>query len=271
LEILQNSSSKPVFIFALLSSTHWKYYYPAQFEKYKPSSPKSYNAYKNAILWEDYLFQKFIESLKKNNLYKNTVICITGDHGESFGENGFIGHSNKPPLSNMLNVLTHVPFGIYLPSFGSKKLIMDDYSSHVDIMETIFDYLGFGINNLKLNKEAGGISLLRNNTRNFVCVFESGFPLVKAKMSVALLNNELKMTFNNHCKWPKCVLRRSLPILLPDDQQLISELDNDDFLLTNQQKQIIHQMEKQFRILEAAFQAIGLIYSNTTNPYLISF
>ncbi|HSQ00845.1 MAG TPA: sulfatase [Candidatus Dormibacteraeota bacterium] len=65
--------------------------------------------------------------------YSPTVVALTGDHGESFGEGGFYfahGHSAAPDLS-------HVPFILRAPGLRPERRA--DSVSHVDLMPTILE------------------------------------------------------------------------------------------------------------------------------------
>jgi arylsulfatase A-like enzyme len=65
-----------------------------------------------------------------------TVVALTGDHGESFGENGFYfahGHSAAPDLS-------HVPLIINAPGLRPER--RPEPVSHVDLMPTLLELTG---------------------------------------------------------------------------------------------------------------------------------
>ena len=62
------------------------------------SNPTPYvNRYKNALLLVDEQVKQAITLLKQNNLLNNTVIVITGDHGQEFNDNhlGYWGHASN--------------------------------------------------------------------------------------------------------------------------------------------------------------------------------
>ena len=81
------------------------------------------------------LVEAFQITLKKLDLYDNSLIIFTSDHGEGMGEhNYFFAHGE-----HLYNSLTHVPLII---KYG-KKLIgqRTDYVQHIDILPTIFNVL----------------------------------------------------------------------------------------------------------------------------------
>ncbi len=89
---------------------------------------------------DDYLRQIF-EYLEKRDLLSSTIIFLTSDHGESFGEEGFLTHS----LSNQGDrESTHrVPLAIYFPKkYKLKGKNISVLASLADIAPTIYDLLG---------------------------------------------------------------------------------------------------------------------------------
>jgi uncharacterized protein len=97
------------------------------------SDPEPYkNRYKNALLTVDHQIEEVIGSLKANGLLDNTVILITGDHGEEFNDNhlGYWGHS-----SNFFRYQVQTPLIVYWP--GMKPVSYTHRTSHYDIVPTI--------------------------------------------------------------------------------------------------------------------------------------
>ena len=74
--------------------------------------------YDSALYYLDSLIGKFITDLKNRGALDDTILIITGDHGESLGEHGHIDHYYVLNES-----LLHVPFILYNPSrFGSGSI-----------------------------------------------------------------------------------------------------------------------------------------------------
>ncbi|MBS0615285.1 MAG: sulfatase-like hydrolase/transferase [Verrucomicrobia bacterium] len=90
------------------------------------------NRYCNAIFYLDSLFSQFC---KKVESMDNAAIIVTGDHGESFYEDGHLFHA-----SNLSRVQTRVPI---LMRFGSAPFPQDKnrLTSHVDIFPSILNYV----------------------------------------------------------------------------------------------------------------------------------
>ncbi len=103
----------------------------------------------SAIFEEDKQIGRLIEELKRNSLLHKTIIIITADHGNGFGEHGQISHGEF-----LYDGLIHVPLIMYLPGI-SKSVRINDLAQSIDIMPTILELLGCAP-----PYEAQGISLL---------------------------------------------------------------------------------------------------------------
>lgn len=76
--------------------------------------------------------------LEKNKLHKRTLIVITSDHGEEFGEHGKVGiHSHT-----LFDELILVPFILYCPGVFPEGKIIKEQVQSIDIMPTILDLVG---------------------------------------------------------------------------------------------------------------------------------
>ena len=93
--------------------------------------------YDGGIAYEDEEIGKLLARLRELGLYENTLIIITGDHGETFGEHGLMQHG----VGSVYQDLVHVPLLIKYPKQheGRKS---DALVSHVDLMPTVLDLVG---------------------------------------------------------------------------------------------------------------------------------
>ncbi|MBP7780711.1 MAG: DUF3413 domain-containing protein [Paludibacteraceae bacterium] len=105
----------------------------------KNTDPKPFvNLYKNMASYLDGYVGQIINELEAKGMMKNTVIIITGDHGQEFNENGknYWGHNG-----NFSEYQLHVPFIYYMP--GRKPAIYNHWSAHYDVAPTLLhDVLG---------------------------------------------------------------------------------------------------------------------------------
>ena len=163
------------FDFLRLNVTHFNYYYPPQFEHFTPAATSALslasgrkrefeqykvglkNRYFNSVLYADSLISELVNSLKALKRWDNTVVVIIGDHGEEFWEKGSFGHSFGLNNEQIKTVgLIHLP---------TPTTTHYSYTSHCDIMPTLFDYLGLYDQVAKLMV---GKSLLRfDSSKNY--------------------------------------------------------------------------------------------------------
>lgn len=129
-----------------LDASHHRYSYPDDFEEaFQPAQPVEIflmqddtdpvpylNRYKNSLRFVDQSVGNLIDSLESNGLLDNTVVVITGDHGEEFNETGqgYWGHG-----SNFSNWQTSVPLVVLWPGMTPQKYT--HRTAHVDIPATL--------------------------------------------------------------------------------------------------------------------------------------
>ena len=65
--------------------------------------------YDGGIAYEDAQIGRVVSWLKSHNAYDNTMIVVTSDHGEAFGERKRVGHANSP-YQNLLHVVLLVKY-----------------------------------------------------------------------------------------------------------------------------------------------------------------
>lgn len=132
-----------------LESTHFGYSWPPEMNHFKPFSDQiNYlellvskqrlesvqNRYRNAIHYLDSLFGEFASALKLSGKWEESVIALTGDHGEEFYEEGHLFHA-----SNLNKAQTRVPL---LFKLGARpKEAAAALGSHVDLFPTLFHHL----------------------------------------------------------------------------------------------------------------------------------
>jgi arylsulfatase A-like enzyme len=84
----------------------------------------------------DTYVQEFFVTLEKLGILKDTVVIITSDHGDEFGEHGGLSHDDK-----MYSELIDVPLLIY-DSTKDKGEICDTVVSNIDLPPTIMRLFG---------------------------------------------------------------------------------------------------------------------------------
>jgi arylsulfatase A-like enzyme/Flp pilus assembly protein TadD len=109
---------------------HAPYIPPEPFQSQFKDDP-----YSGEVAYVDSELGKMFDYLEGNDLLKNTLIILTGDHGESLGEHGEMTHTYFAYNSTLW-----VPLIIAGP--GVKASRIDEYVSHIDIFPTVCDILG---------------------------------------------------------------------------------------------------------------------------------
>ncbi len=130
LDWLSKNSQGKFFLWMHLYDPHYPYRPPAPYsEQYKD------RLYDGEIAFADAQVGRLIGFLKSKHLYENTLIVLTGDHGESLGE-----HGEKTHGFFIYNATLHVPVLIHLPGGTSAKTV-PDLVNLADLMPTVLDEL----------------------------------------------------------------------------------------------------------------------------------
>lgn len=98
---------------------------------------KIQNRYRNAIFFIDSLFGRFFEHLEKKEGGKDSIVIVTGDHGEEFFEQGHLFHASSLSHQQM-HVPLYYKFPNKKPTFAQRETHM---TCHMDIFPTLFHYI----------------------------------------------------------------------------------------------------------------------------------
>jgi len=140
--IVTDAQDQPQFVFFYLLSSHYRYPFPPEFEIFKESAsfwrfvnPREQiqnhlNRYANSLLFLQHELMKLFQSI---DLQRN-LIMITGDHGESMGEDGVFTHGSR-----MSEIQMRVPFAMVGP--GIEPRTISTATVHTDILPTLLHAL----------------------------------------------------------------------------------------------------------------------------------
>ncbi|WP_019529114.1 sulfatase-like hydrolase/transferase [Dasania marina] len=146
------NTEHPFFTFMFFESAHANYYFPDK-NIIEPDYLKNFdyldtniskhikgikNRYINSNNHLDSQIARVINSLKQSEKMDNTIIVITGDHGEEFMEKGRWGHN-----STFSEEQVRVPMILHIP--GQPAAQHDFLSSHLDLPATVLQALGINI------------------------------------------------------------------------------------------------------------------------------
>ena len=191
--VSKRNSSRPFFSYMFFNNSHQPYTYPDDFGKFGPVSGKEINyakeinagnvgpvknRYKNALYYDDSLFGRIFDSLREKNLLKNTVVIITGDHGEEFYEQGYFGHT-----SSFDDYEIKVVFVMHMP--GVKAREVDKLTSHLDFAPTVMKVLGY---TNPPSDYSQGIPLLDTEEHSYV--FSAGWD------RICMVDEDVKIVFS---------------------------------------------------------------------------
>lgn len=157
--------ARPFMGFFFFESTHARYFFPdsaviarpylenVDYGKMSraslaPQIDQLRNRYTNASYWLDMQLGRIYDELERQELMDNTIIIVTGDHGEEFLEKGFWGHN-----SSFVEEQIRTPMVMWMP--GMPPAGIERVTSHLDIGTTLLQTLG-------APKDASSYSLGRN-------------------------------------------------------------------------------------------------------------
>ena len=129
------------------NGTHFPYDHDVKYDRFVPEVPSTYsyaswrmrqaapeitNRYRNCLLELDAWLQQLTAKVDM----QNTILVLTGDHGEEFFEHSRLGHASTLSDPQIQTVAL-----IYVP--GQPPRSIDGVTSHVDLMPTLMDLLGW--------------------------------------------------------------------------------------------------------------------------------
>ncbi len=172
--IEERDPARPFMAFMFFESPHASYYFPEESVIRQPYLEDfNYatmsldddielirNRYINSCHHLDSQFARVFAYLEQNDLLENTVVVVTGDHGEEFMEKGRWGHNSAFHEEQI-----RVPLVIRLPGKGAGET--DRMTSHLDIAPTLLPLLG--VKNAS-GDYAQGFDLLGPERRDFTII-----------------------------------------------------------------------------------------------------
>ncbi|HEX7503165.1 MAG TPA: sulfatase-like hydrolase/transferase, partial [Acidobacteriota bacterium] len=132
---LGQNGGKPFFYWLHFYDPHSPYRPPQEFAKRFPPNPKG--QYDGEIAYTDSWVGRVIESLRAGGVLEHTLVVISGDHGEGFGEHQEQGHGIF-----CYDETLKVPLIFYAPKLLAGKRLVTERVGLVDVMPTVLDLLG---------------------------------------------------------------------------------------------------------------------------------
>jgi arylsulfatase A-like enzyme len=94
------------------------------------------DCYDDCIAFLDEQLGKLLDALERQGILENTLVIITSDHGEAFGDHRFYGHGNTLHLDEIA-----VPLVVLSPGAPAGRVVVAPVSLR-DLPATILDQLG---------------------------------------------------------------------------------------------------------------------------------
>ena len=129
---VNKNSSGPFFLWVHCYDPHGPYDPPEPYKSRYSSAP-----YDGEIAYTDDAMGKLLAGLKARGLYENSVIVVTADHGEAFGEHGERHHGVF-----LYDETIHVPMIVKLPAERSGGERIGSRVRLVDIAPTVLELTG---------------------------------------------------------------------------------------------------------------------------------
>lgn len=149
-----------------------------------------HNRYRNSIHYVDSLVGEVLAEVKKRGLLENSVVVITGDHGQEFNDNrrNYWGHN-----SNFTRFQTGVPLLLYSPTLAPAAY--SHLTTHFDVVPTLMrEYLGC---DTPFSSYSVGRSLFEPGGRDTLVMSEySDFAIVTADR-IALIREQGMQVFDS--------------------------------------------------------------------------
>lgn len=160
LDWIDQDTEKPFFTFINYYDVHAPYISPerarfSEFENpgglvntdwttagiYNPKTPEQVqgeiDAYDGGIYYNDQQIQILLDELEERDILEDTIVIITSDHGELFGEHGLWEHHNS-----LYRPVIHVPLIVWQPESIPQNARIETPVSNAALPATILDLLG---------------------------------------------------------------------------------------------------------------------------------
>lgn len=142
-------NGRPFFAFLNFFDAHSPYRPPQPYYSMFRSPPRSVDRYRGGIRYIDEQIDQLLRSLEARGKLENTIVVITSDHGEQWGEHGQVAHGNS-----LYRQLIHVPLVIMYPPKVPAGVRVRRQVTGRDVAATILDLVG-----VPRDPAIGGVSL----------------------------------------------------------------------------------------------------------------
>jgi len=107
-------------------------------EGFKRFGDSRRDMYDQEVLYTDYHVGRLLDALARHPAAARTIVIVTGDHGEAFGEHGLVCHGRE-----LWEEVIRVPLAVAGPGIAAKRIARR--TSLIDFFPTILDLFGASI------------------------------------------------------------------------------------------------------------------------------
>lgn len=148
LKTIEQLNGTPAFVYAHTLEAHEPYAAPgdiaALFADTAPGvAPSNVDAYDAGIRFADRNLSLFVDALRARGLLDDTLLIITGDHGEALlphEHRGKSGHGGWPEPAK-----THIPLIVHWPARIAPGTVVDENVCLLDVAPTLLDLMGYPV------------------------------------------------------------------------------------------------------------------------------
>ncbi len=137
LDWIDEDRSRPFFALAYTIETHHPYVAREPLYDFGVGH-EDFNRYLNALRATDETIAWVMDELRRRGLEESTIVAVTSDHGESFGQ-----HNQRIHSFSVYESAVHVPLVLLHPRLrGEQPPRVADVARHIDIAPTLLAALG---------------------------------------------------------------------------------------------------------------------------------
>ena len=137
LDWIDAGNDQPFFAFAYTIETHHPYVAPPERHDFGIVDDEEFDRYLNAVRGADAKIAHLIQELERRGLADSTVVAVTSDHGEAFGQHGQRVHS-----FGIYEPTVHVPLVLLHDSLKDLPRRSATVGRHIDIAPTLLGLVG---------------------------------------------------------------------------------------------------------------------------------
>jgi len=134
LSFIERAAGAPFLLFLNYFDPHSPYAPPSPFE---PANEAPEALYDGEIRYMDHHAGRLFTRLDELDLWDRTLVVVTADHGELFGEHDAFGHGNTLYQEEL-----HIPFIVKYPRGEAEQKTTEDFVQLVDVLPIVLERLG---------------------------------------------------------------------------------------------------------------------------------